>query len=198
MTIQDADGCEGQTDLRITAANQILLDFAPIDPITLGDSQQLFVSSNIIPDSIIWNPIEDLSCTNCLDPVIRPRNQGIYLVTIFDENGCSASDQIDILVNKEERVFIPNSFSPNADGINDNFMVFGGPDVTRVTQFRIFNRWGALVFSISDFPPNDPLFGWDGTFDGEEVNPGVYVYVVEVEFFDGRTVMKTGDITVIR
>ncbi len=198
LFIQDADGCESQATLTIPAANPIVVSINSVDPVSLGDSLQLSVFTSITPDSITWEATENINCLDCLEPVIRPQNEGVYSVTIQDANGCTATDQITVLVDKEERVYIPNSFSPNQDGINDEFMIFAGSDVRIVRQLTIFNRWGAIVYSVSDFSANDPLFGWDGRHKGQDVTTGIYVYYAEIEFFDGRTEIMAGDITVVR
>ncbi|HRD82001.1 MAG TPA: gliding motility-associated C-terminal domain-containing protein, partial [Saprospiraceae bacterium] len=59
------------------------------------------------------------------------------------------------------RLFAPNAFSPNDDGINDVFMLFGGNGVERVAMLRIFDRWGNMMFEARDFLPGDPQFGWN-------------------------------------
>jgi gliding motility-associated-like protein len=90
-------------------------------------------------------------------------------------------------------VFVPNTFTPNGDGQNDILKVFG-PGVESVKQVRIFNRWGQMVFETND--PDG--IGWDGTFNGEELNPGVFVYYMDVECINGERTIKKGDITLLR
>ena len=77
-------------------------------------------------------------------------------------------------------------------------MIFSDNDVAEVTQFKIFDRWGNLLFDEGPFIPNDPQFGWDGTFQGQEMNSGVYVFFAEVEFVDGRTEYFEGDVLLMR
>ena len=102
------------------------------------------------------------------------------------------------MVDREQRVFIPNSFSPNGDGFNDQFMIFAGSDVRIIRSFKVFNRWGAALYTANDFSPNDTQFGWDGEFQGQIVNSGVYIYFAEIEFVDGRTEIFRGDLTITR
>ncbi|HNE51303.1 MAG TPA: gliding motility-associated C-terminal domain-containing protein, partial [Chitinophagales bacterium] len=90
-------------------------------------------------------------------------------------------------------VYVPNTFTPNGDGQNDVLKVFG-PGVASVKEVRIFNRWGQLVFETND-PSN---IGWDGTFKGQELNPGVFVYYMDVECINGERTIKKGDITLLR
>jgi gliding motility-associated-like protein len=103
-----------------------------------------------------------------------------------------------VVVRPERRIFIPTAFTPNDDGLNDVFLVYGGTGVRRIRQFSVFDRWGELLFSQSDFPPSDPTFGWPGTFKGRMMNPGAFVYFVEVEFVDGVVLLYKGDVALIR
>ena len=95
-------------------------------------------------------------------------------------------------------VFIPNSFTPNGDGINDVFSVYGNDQVIKVRNLAIFDRWGNALYSQSDLPINDPSEGWDGHFRDDLMDPGVYVYVVEVELLDGTIRLFKGDVTLTR
>ncbi|HEY3384920.1 MAG TPA: T9SS type B sorting domain-containing protein, partial [Saprospiraceae bacterium] len=119
--------------------------------------------------------------------------------TLYDVNGCTATDEMLIFVNKERRVYIPNVFSPNGDGINDIFYVFGDEDqITTVKKFVIYDRWGEMMHEATDFNPNDQGRGWDGKFNDEFMNPGVFVFAAEVEFIDGITKLYTGSVTLMR
>ena len=128
---------------------------------------------------------------------VQPSETTIYTVGIIDTlTQCTNTDQIKIEVTKERNVYIPNAFSPNADGVNDNFTVNVGIAVEKVNVFRVFNRWGALIYEQpEEVVEGDIMEGWNGEFRGQPVNPGVYVYLVEVEFKDGVKVKYTGDVT---
>ena len=121
-----------------------------------------------------------------------------YDLTVTDTLGCTISESVLIKVNKERRVYIPNVFSPNFDGHNDGFTVFGGKGVEQVRSLRVFDRWGALVFEARDFQPNIASLGWNGIHKGEKVNPGVYVYVAIIAFSDGTEITYQGDVTVVK
>ena len=96
------------------------------------------------------------------------------------------------------QVFFPNAFSPNDDGINDLFLPFDGGDVGVVHALKIFDRWGGLVFEKNDFQPNDFTAGWDGFFKDKKANPGVYAWLAEVEFRDGKKELLKGEVTLLR
>ena len=97
----------------------------------------------------------------------------------------------------EENVFIPNIFSPNNDGINDQFYIQGSSDF-QISELMVFNRFGELVYFEEDGIANDPSFGWDGTFKGRVVNPGVYVYYYKIEKLGGTIQTGSGDLTVVK
>ena len=114
-----------------------------------------------------------------------------YEVTLTTADGCTVSREISINVT-EPRYDIPNAFSPNGDDVNDFFnVVFVG--AIEVTDFRIYNRWGNLVYD------NDtPETGWDGTVDGDPAPSDVYVYQIVIVFPDGREFTEQGEVTLIR
>ena len=96
-------------------------------------------------------------------------------------------------------MYLPNVFSPNNDGVNDRFTVFGDePNVQSVLSMKIYDRWGGLVFESEPFAPNDTASGWDGNNSGEAVAVGTYVYEVQVLFFDGRVLGYSGAVDVLR
>lgn len=127
-----------------------------------------------------WTPPTDLSCATCPSPIATAKKEICYTVTATNFFGCSGSDTMCIRVFCESsQVFIPNAFTPDADGIND-VLVVKAQGVKAVKSFRIFNRWGQLVFEKSNFPPNIESFGWDGKVKGIAAPPDVYVYTCEV------------------
>lgn len=118
-------------------------------------------------------------------------NPTTYQVDITTAQGCTVSREISIAVT-EPRYQIPNAFSPNGDNVNDFFnLVFVG--AIDITDFRIYNRWGNLVYD------NDtPETGWDGTVDGEPAPSDVYIYRMSLRFPDGRAFTEQGEVTLIR
>lgn len=132
-----------------------------------------------------WSPAEGLSCTDCPFPFASPSSNTRYHVRYVDNNNCSDTASVRVLVFcKEANVFVPNTFSPNGDGRNDVFYV-RGQGLRRVKSLRIFNRWGEVVFEKRDFAVNDPSVGWDGRFKGG--NPVADVYVYQLEVFCGNS-----------
>jgi gliding motility-associated-like protein len=145
-----------------------------------------------------WTPATDLSCTNCALPVATIKNNTCYTTTATNNYGCSASDTICIRVFCEgTQVYIPNLFTPDNDGHNDRLIV-RGKGIVQVKSFRIFNRWGQVVFERSNFAPNDASFGWDGTIKGIAAPPDVYVYTCDVLCENGTPYTYKGNVAIIK
>ncbi|TVR85018.1 MAG: gliding motility-associated C-terminal domain-containing protein, partial [Saprospirales bacterium] len=170
--------------------------------IAVGDSVLLEIITNVPYDSLVsidWKGLQNPDCEDC--PLVwdRPLVSTTYSVTITDRDGCMASDQMTVSVDAARDIFVPNAFSPNGDGVNDYFTVYANErNVKQVLSLKVFNRLGEQVFHRTHFPPNQPTEGWDGTFRDQPLNPGVFVWMVEVEFLDGEVVVLSGEVLVVR
>ena len=146
----------------------------------------------------IWNDTTLVGST----PNVMPTSTTTFEVDAFDEDGCPISDRITIFVEKIRPVYIPSGFSPNGDGINDVFTVYADLDlITSIKSLSIYDRWGEQMFFKDEMTPAEALQemnGWNGEFRGEEMNPGVFVYHVLVEFIDGEEIFFQGDVTLVR
>jgi len=134
----------------------------PSDPITIesGGAASLNVMANFVIDSISWSPDPTLNCTECPNPLASPLNNTTYTATVFDIQGCFLTTTVRVIIDKVQNVYIPNVFSPNEDGINDEFFVFGNVEVAAIKEMSIYDRWGNQVFYMEDAPPNNPR--WRG------------------------------------
>ncbi len=196
--INDGQGQELMVEIDIPQPTQIIVELGDDQIINLGESTILAPQTNITPDSILWSPSDYLDCDNCYPVTANPPSEVTYTLTVYDSNGCPESDQVTIFVQKVRNVFVPNAFSPNGDAVNDQLTIFAGPNVLKINSFQIFSRWGELLFEQTDFDPNDVNLGWDGNFNGEKMNTGVYVYFAEVEFLDGEIAIFKGDVILMR
>ena len=100
-------------------------------------------------------------------------------------------------VLNERKIYIPNIFTPNNDGVNDLFTIQSDNAIELIRSFRVYNRWGTVVFEARNFPPNSNV-AWNGFYNGRLLNPGVYVYVIDVDFLDGLSQSYSGDVTLLR
>jgi gliding motility-associated-like protein len=201
LTVQDATGCEYETSITVNPGNDLAIDLGDDLYIDLGQTVDIQALVNIPEEEIAsfgWITRDEVSCPDCLKIQVGPLRTTTYGATVTDENGCLATDEMTIFVNRPYDIFIPNVFSPNNDGNNDIFMIFGGADVEKIHSFQVFNRWGEIVFEVFNFPPNDPTYGWDGNYRARKYNSAVLVYFAEVEFIDGEVVLFKGDVVLMR
>lgn len=201
VIIRDALGCEIDINTSLTEPGPLSLYVGEDQIIPLGESVNLSavvnISTNLI-ETLNWSNGESLNCDDCLFPIASPLETTTYSARVTNVNGCVATDELTIFVDRSLGVYIPSAFSPNGDGINDVFHVFARDGVERVNELRIFDRWGEQVFFNIDAIPNDPTYGWDGTHRGEPLNPAVFVYWAEVELLNGDIKFYKGDVTLIR
>lgn len=202
IVVQDAKGCE--TALEIAAIESL----TPVDveagtgaTIHAGESWPLSAAINLSlsqVDSILWTPAASLGCADCLNTLASPVETTDYLVEVWDVNGCYDSASVRIVV-LSSGVFAPNVFSPNGDGMNDVFMLFArSGEVATVRSFKVFSKWGQLVYERGGFPVNNPAYGWDGSFGGQKMDTGSYAWFAEVGYPDGRSEVLKGGVVLVR
>jgi gliding motility-associated-like protein len=141
-----------------------------------------------------WSPAAGLSNAGVANPVAQLQNNNItYTVTGTDDNGCSATATITLELSSDcLGYYVPDAFTPNGDGRNDEFRV-KTVDAPRAFSLQVFNRWGAKVFESSSVGT-----GWNGTVGGTTAPTGTYVYVVQATSSAGTLVRRQGTILLIR
>ncbi|MCB0695463.1 MAG: gliding motility-associated C-terminal domain-containing protein, partial [Saprospiraceae bacterium] len=200
ILIRDAGGClDTITGLVISAGASISIDAGPDRIAVEGDMINLSAQATQNLSQVLWTASDPLSCPTCLQTSLGLLTASqTVVVTGWTPEGCSDSDALEVIVKPQITVFIPNSFTPNNDGINDVFSVYGNDQVVRVRNLAVFDRWGNALYSRTDLPINDPSEGWNGHFREELMDPGVYIYVVEVELLNGDVRLYKGDVTLVR
>ncbi len=201
--ILDANGCAFiVTPIEVTQPAPLQLDLGPDIQILFGQDTQLLASvqnAQGMPQ-YTWNQSDStwLSCMDCRNPSVYSLEFTRYFkVVVTDSVGCRAEDQIRISVEKPRKVFVPTGFSPNGDFTNDLLLLHGQKN-TKVLDFKVFDRWGELLYQLQDIELNDETMGWDGTFRGQACDPGVYIWLLEVEYTDGVREVFKGNTTLIR
>ncbi len=201
--VKDANDCTTAGQVVVGTPLEFVVDAGEDRTLILGDSLQLeATSANPAPGFVeyIWTEpyAGTLSCTECTNPWASPMYSIIYELLGIDSKGCESTDLIRVNVEKPRVAMVPTGFTPNNDLTND-LLVVHGMEGTLVKTFRIFDRWGELLYEDKDFYVNDTARGWDGTFRGKPMNGGVYVWYLEVEYpYDKAEATFRGQTTLIR
>ncbi|MFM7022921.1 MAG: PKD domain-containing protein [Flavobacteriales bacterium] len=194
VTVTDtANGCKDAKTATATVYSQTLFTTDSVCVI-VGETIDVGVDMG---DGYTYNwstgSTKNLACDDCPTSTIKVLEDGIYKLVIKDTLNCFESLKIyDVCALKKFSVDVPTGFSPNADGVNDLVFVEGW-GIEKLIVFRIFNRWGEIVFESTDIKQ-----GWDGIYKGQPQNMESYVYYAEVLFYNGQTGSKTGSLTIIR
>ncbi len=196
--MRDDNGCEKAFDpIIINNPPEVTVNLGADMEINLGQIIELEASTNRLV-SYEWFSTDSLDCLDCATVSARPTGNAQFSVIVTDEiTGCTAEDELSVLVLKTRRLFVPNAFSPNGDGINDQLTLFGAEEVSKILRFEIYSRDGALVFKRDNFNLTNGI-GWDGAYNGQALSTDVFIYFAEVEFVDDVTEIFKGDFTLIR
>lgn len=201
LVIEDATGCQNIVEFTIPQGNSganLMLDLD--DDISVLNGQEAIINPviNFSPASVLWSPAEGVADPNALNTTLSPKRSTVYSLTVTDQFGCAVTDSVSVRVIGEQKYYFPTAFSPNSDGINDLFSLHGGADVAEFRSFRIFNRWGTLMYSVSAASASD-FRGWDGNAaNGQPAATGIYPYFVQVVYNDGTVTFYSGDVVLIR
>lgn len=174
-----------------------MVEFGLDTTIVIGESVQLTVG--VDPSySYSWTPFTDyLNCSPCVSEVVqsKPPVSVVYTVLTADPYGCFvASRNYSVFVEFKASLDVPSAFTPNGDGLND-VIYAAGWGLKKLIYFRIYNRWGQLLFESNDLSE-----GWDGKFNGVPQNMDTYVYQVAAETWirEPHEIYKTGSFRLIR
>jgi len=208
LTVFDEVGCSESVSVTIPQPQEFSVDLGPDITVSLG-AGDASINAGVIggadPLTYAWNSESPFDCVDadCSMIDIVATTFANYQVLVIDDNGCEATDDINVEVKTERNVYIPNTFSPSAPAPNDRLMLLTGLGVEMLNYFRIYDRWGNLMYEVENVPaPTTIDMGWDGRKGdsaNSEVESGVYVYVAEVQFLDNaNTIVYSGSITLIR
>lgn len=165
--------------------------------ISLGDSTLVTILPTFDDiQNIKWTPNENVN-TDKLEAWLKPVRTTKYGVIVTDSLGCKFSDTVLVNVDSRLKLFLPNAFSANIDGTNDDIRPYAGLGVERILSFRVFDRWGVLMFEALDYSPKEDI-GWDGYFKGIRVNEGVYLAHVQVRKLNGEIENVVGEVMLLR
>lgn len=198
--INNQYGCQLRDTIPIQLINlrDSLVVRAQPDTIFKEETTQLSVT-NRVGWTYSWSPANTLSNPNIANPIATPTDTTTYVVTVTDPNGCSTQSfvRVSVITPNCSNVFVylPNVFSPNADGTNDKFYVMS--DYVKQATLVVYNRWGEEVYRMEDVAMS-PENGWDGTHKGKEVCPDVYGWYVTGFCLKGEPFFMKGNVTVMK
>jgi gliding motility-associated-like protein len=197
VTVTDANGCKDTASFSIKNDSLFAIQTIDAQVIELGDKVTLTTSHNGVNSvDFDWKPINDytgIDCNTCQSPEVAPTVTTQFKVMATDARGCINYDSVTIFIVPNRGIYIPNAFTPNRDGNNDNYKFFGKKTAIGRIEMQIFNRWGEKVFESTD-----KEFEWDGTYKGEPQSPGIYIYQMRIVYLDSHEENLKGSITLIR
>jgi gliding motility-associated-like protein len=196
VTITDQQGCIETRNYSLSYQYEFDIEASEIQQIELGNTTTIdyLVNGNSGILTNVWSPVRGLDCPSCVSTLAAPLSSTLYRIDVENEVGCKASDTTRVIVVPNYDLYIPNAFTPNNDGVNDFFEIFGNKKIWLTMGMKIFNRWGELVYQTSDHD-----FKWDGRYRGQLLTPQVLTYSLQIDYVDGRKEpLQNGSITLIR
>ncbi|MCK5856304.1 MAG: gliding motility-associated C-terminal domain-containing protein [Bacteroidales bacterium] len=196
VQLKDANNCS-LSDTVVLIDSSIYITFNAWNDDTIYQGQTVPIHSSILNGnySYLWTPNTGLDNPTSNSCNATPDQTTTYFVEVHDQWGCTWRDSVTIwvldVVCDEPYIYVPNAFTPNNDGKND--VLFVKSNVAYEVDFRIYDRWGELVFETTNLDN-----GWNGTFRGQNANPGVFVYHLVITCYNKEIFRKKGNITLIR
>jgi gliding motility-associated-like protein len=206
VTVTDASGCTAIATAGVGTYPQPVLSVVPVSDtlVNAGAKVYLFVSVSSDEEKMnySWSPGAGMNNPNIYNPIADPTQNTTYTIVVSDANSCTAKDSVRIRIKEPipcdssviaNSVFIPKAFSPNGDGQNDIlYMRIAEITCIQSLTLKIFDRWGELIFQTSS-----ANVGWDGSYRGQPMNVGVYVYYLKTTFTTGKAVERKGNVSLV-
>ncbi|MFT3909086.1 MAG: gliding motility-associated C-terminal domain-containing protein [Ferruginibacter sp.] len=188
----NSGGCSGSVSAIVNVGDFILNLAAAPNMVDEGNVVNLSTTSFTPYTVIAWLPAPNFSDQTATSQSVTVNNDVVYYAVGQSTAGCIDTAEISVtVIKKSNDVFVPNIFTPNGDGKNDQLNVYGVN--IREVDFRIFNQWGEAIFAT-----NDKNKGWDGRYNGKMQPVTVYIYVLKAIMLDGSIITKKGSITLVR
>ncbi|MEM1358484.1 MAG: gliding motility-associated C-terminal domain-containing protein, partial [Bacteroidota bacterium] len=205
LVVEDLRGCRDTAEVFIPV-NAFRASITTTYPasgaqefICFGEEVVLDIQAEPRWSEIAWAASPLLPCTDCPSVTVRPAANSAFRVRVLHDNGCTSLLETALKVNQKDcQQYIPTAFSPNADGINEVFRIPSSRSIDRIVRMEVFDRYGGQLYLVEDVQFADTSWGWSGESKGKPANPGVYVYLFEVEYFDGSRDVLAGSFTLLR
>lgn len=189
VTITDQNGCIETCAVVLNSTGTANADAGADVTIEEGQSTLLSGSGGITYN---WQPSDQVGCNFCASTIATPSITTTFVLTVTDSAGCVDVDSVVVTVEIPcDDIFVPNAFSPNGDGQNDVLFVRG--TCIQTFSFKVFNRWGELVFESSD-----QTIGWDGRWRNEACENAVFTYTLTGVLTDGNLLERRGNVSLVK
>ena len=194
QVIVSSSTCVADTGtVHVNIAPKPVIEAGDDQTVTDGTTIQLYVAS---PDRVTyqWLPVDDMTCTTCRRPFVTVTQDQRIPVIATNQYGCkdSAFVNIRMVACDPSMIFVPNTFTPNNDGLNDILYV-RGIGLRSLEYFRVFDRWGKMVYETKNISE-----GWDGKMNGKDAELATYVYLAKGTCSSGHSIEKSGNVTLVR
>lgn len=201
IALSDANDCPWDTTVVFATPPAFSLDMGEDQTIVIGETARLEPITNAA--AVVywqWTASPALEMDSALIQEVQPvERKTDFTLTVRNDYGCELTGSVSVFVDKESQFDAPSAFSPNGDGRNDRFVLYGKPsNVETIDLFEIYDRWGNKVFETTGMELNNELTGWDGAVNGQLLSPGVYVWMARVQRVDGEMIMVYGDVALVR
>ncbi|MEE9373923.1 MAG: gliding motility-associated C-terminal domain-containing protein [Saprospiraceae bacterium] len=204
VRVYDSEGCSFESSpFSVNQASELFVFLGPDRTISLGNDIELeaMVSIGVTLIDVEWTPEETLIflSENGLNVMASPLSDQTFQVQVTYENGCTATDEISIFVEKATEIFVPNAFTSDQTKKKHGMYVFVGPSIESINSVQIFDRWGSMVHAMNNVDtPNGEMRIWGGSLKGKEANSGVYIYRIGYTLKGGDLGVLIGDVTLLR
>ncbi|NJC25277.1 T9SS type B sorting domain-containing protein [Neolewinella antarctica] len=199
--IQDENGCLADTALVIGQPDSLQLELQPNFATRFGETINLplLTNANLLAAANADGVEGDFDLAN-RSFTFRAVSSTRLLINITDAIGCTASAQVNVVVNDAKLLYSPTAFSPNGDGVNDFFTLQGGDsDIARIELLQVYDRWGGMVYEQTDASINELSSGWAGVDrNSQPADSGTYVWRAKVIYFDGSNRTLSGVVNLLR
>ncbi len=188
VRVSNGGNCEGKATVLVKVYPMPVVDAGP--DLTFNADEPMYLNAKGT-GTLSWILGDGILCKVCPNSQFFTKQSGVYQIQAVSEYGCRATDDVNIEITNEYSVYIPNIFTPNFDGLNDTFLVYGiGISEIQVT---IFDRWGEQIYH-----DDNQTTGWDGTYKDVLSKNDVYSYLVKYTALDGKKHTKTGHVTLLK
>ncbi|MEL7120318.1 MAG: choice-of-anchor L domain-containing protein, partial [Bacteroidota bacterium] len=202
LQIKDARGCIFEQAFTLPPRRKDFVRYPEVEYLKFGEEKELtpvLLINEAIISRVNWFPSTQLDCGTCLEPTITALENQTYQIFVTNNFGCLDTSVVIVEVEPRIQSYAPTAFSPDRDGINDRFVIYADEkQVQLIKSLQIYDRWGNLVFSNTDFPPNSEMDGWNGRKQNVALPGGVYIYAAELELVNGTMTEIKGNVMLVR